>query len=82
MPDSLLNELKKLVTPNYYMDVSDEVRSIVREKYLESKDPYLYEIKKLRKDIYQELKDKQLKKARKQVVEELNQIKDKIGEED
>ena len=78
MPRSLLEELKKLKATMHFMDLSEELRSIVREKYLESKDPYLYEVKKLRQEIFNELQDKYLKKARKRVIEELNKIKKEI----
>jgi hypothetical protein len=78
MPHSLLEELKRLAALEHYLDLSEELRSIIRQKYLESKDPYLYEIKKLRDDIAQELHDKHVEKARKQVVSELNKIKEQI----
>lgn len=78
MPKTLLDELKKLAASEHFMDLSEELRSIVREKYLESKDPYLYEIKKLRQDIFKELQDKHIKKVRKKVVDELNNIKNQI----
>ncbi len=81
MPKTLLEELKKLALSQHFMDLSEEMRCIIREKYLEDKDPYLYEIKKLRKDIFDELKEKHIEKARKQVVSELNKIKEKVKSE-
>jgi len=82
MPKPLLEELKKLALSKHFMDLSEELRSIIREKYLQSKDPYLYEVKKLRQEIFEELKDKHLRQTRKQVVEELNKIKKKIKSEE
>jgi len=36
MPRSLILELKRLSREHHYLDVSEEVRSIVRKKYLDA----------------------------------------------
>jgi Arc/MetJ-type ribon-helix-helix transcriptional regulator len=81
MPKTLLDALKKLAESEHFLDVSEEVRSIVRERYLESNDPYLYQIKKLRKEIHKNLREKYQEKVRKQVVDQLESIRNKIRQE-
>jgi len=81
MPEGLVNELKELAKSKHFMDLSEEVRSIVRERWLESKDPYLYEVKKLRSEIKSELKDKIIKRSEEELVKELKRIKERIRNE-
>lgn len=51
MPASLLDELDRLRERHHYLDLSDQIRSIVRQKCLELTNPYTTEIKRLRKDL-------------------------------
>jgi len=81
IPESLLLELKDLAEKEHYMDVSEEVRSIIRDEWLHFKQPELEELKKLREDIKKELKTKKEKVVMKEVTEELEKIKKEIKEE-
>jgi hypothetical protein len=76
MPKSLFLELQRLSEKNHYLDVSEQVRSIVREKWLEAQSPEAYQIKKLRKDIAQAIKTKTEESAQKQLIQELERIKE------
>ncbi len=78
MPEELVNELKKLVKANHFMDLSDEIRSVVRDHWLESKDPYLYEVKKLRAEIKDEVREKSIRRSEQELVKELKRIKERI----
>jgi len=80
MPRDLIEELKKISRREHYMDLSETVRSFVRQKWMAAKDPVLYEIKKLRNEIYQEIRKKSLRYSRQQVVEELKRIKERLKE--
>jgi len=76
MPKSLFLALQKLADENHYLDVSEQVRSIVREKWQEAKEPQAYQIKKLRKEIAEALKNKQEAQAQHQLIQELERIKE------
>lgn len=54
MPGSLIEALRNLQAEHHYLDLSEQLRSIVREKCLEFTNPYLKEIKRVRKDIASE----------------------------
>jgi len=56
MPKSLLNEVKKNTEENHFMDVSENIRSVVRKRWFDSLYPELNEVKRLREDIFEELK--------------------------
>ena len=76
MPSTLVKELKDLAEENHYIDLSEEMRSIVREKWLQYTNPLLHEMIKIRKDIQHEIEKKAVKKEQKEVLEELRRIKD------
>lgn len=59
MPASLAQALKKLAVDHHYMDVSEEIRSIVRSKIMEYAEPYAQELKKFRIDLRKELENRQ-----------------------
>ncbi|MBD3203935.1 ribbon-helix-helix protein, CopG family [Candidatus Woesearchaeota archaeon] len=51
MPESLVKELKALAEKNHYLDISEEIRSILRDKWMKHSDPYSDELKKIRKNL-------------------------------
>ncbi len=51
MPKPLVEELKALADENHYLDLSEEIRSILRDKYLQYADPYSSELEQIRKNI-------------------------------
>ena len=81
IPERLLSVLQKLVENGYYMDVSEVLRSIVRERWMYSKHPELEELRKLREDIKKGVTKKTEKIVMQQVMEELNKIKDLVKDE-
>jgi metal-responsive CopG/Arc/MetJ family transcriptional regulator len=78
IPKSLFLELQKVSSQNHYLDVSEQVRSIVREKWQEAKDPQAYHLKKLRKEIVESLKSKTEENAQAKLIQELERIKASI----
>ena len=78
MKEHLFIELQKLSEKNHYLDVSEQVRSVVRDKWMEAKDPQSYQIKKLRRDIAHAVKTKTEEGAQKQLIAELERIKEGI----
>ncbi|MBU0756533.1 MAG: hypothetical protein KKF44_00580 [Nanoarchaeota archaeon] len=74
MPETLLSELREYANKNHFLDVSEELRSILRERWLEQNDPYSTELEKLRKNIEQVTmpeKIEALKSDLKKLLEEL-----------
>ena len=82
MPKSLFTELQNLSEKNHFLDVSEQLRSIVRDKWKEAKDPQAYQVKKLRNDIACALKTKTEEKAQQQLISELERIKESLLGED
>ena len=81
MPESLLSKLKELAKKDYFMDVSEEIRSITRKNWFRFTHPELIVIERLRKDILNEVKKKSEKEITKRVINELNEIKKEIKKE-
>jgi Arc/MetJ-type ribon-helix-helix transcriptional regulator len=81
MPKSLVLEIKKLVDKHHFLDLSEMVRSIVRQRWMEYTKPELYELKKLRKDIKEEIKIKSMKKVQEEINKELKKIREQLKEE-
>ncbi len=73
IPKSLFSELQKKAEKNHFLDVSEQVRSIVRNKWLEAKDPQAYQVKKLRREIASALQKR--KESKTELVKELELIK-------
>jgi Arc/MetJ-type ribon-helix-helix transcriptional regulator len=81
MPKSLLTELKKLAKDQYFLDLSEEIRSITRRKWIQYTNPELFELKKLRKSIEDEIKRKSIEKVREEVNKELEKIRSSLKKE-
>ncbi|MBS3110450.1 hypothetical protein J4227_08025 [Candidatus Woesearchaeota archaeon] len=79
MPESLLNELKKRAQKMHYMDLSEEIRSIVRKKWLQYNDPEIMRMKKLKDEIEDELKKGSEIAARRHVLSQLEEIKKNVS---
>lgn len=77
MPVSLVEELKELAEKNHYMDVSEELRSVLREKWLSHKDPYKVHLSEIKESVARKTypdKIKTLKKNLKRLLEEIDEI--------
>ena len=75
MPKSLASELKLLAKTQHFLDLSEEVRSIIRQKWFAHVSPELFELKKLRENIEDEIKRKSTKKVQEEVAKELEKIR-------
>ena len=82
MPRSLAKELKESAKQHHFLDLSEEIRSIVRKKWMQHNDPQFFEIKKLREDIEQQVRKKSEKKIQDEVAKELEKIKSALKNED
>lgn len=77
MPVSLIRELKGLAEKNHFMDVSDEIRYVIKQKMMERIDPFSYQIQRLKDEIRGEVSKKsQMDRIR--FVEELTKILDEV----
>ena len=56
MPQSLIDELRENAKRDHFMDLSEELRYIIKENYQKSKDPYEHELIQFREEIKRELK--------------------------
>ena len=77
MPVSMINELKELADKNHFLDVSEEIRSLLREKVKEYKDPYSTTLLAIRETIAKTtMPDKinSLKQDLKKLLEEINEL--------
>ena len=81
MPKALAEELKALAKTQHFLDLSEEVRSIVRRKWISHASPELFELKKLRENIEDEIKQKSAKRVQQEVAKELEKIKAKLKKE-
>ncbi len=81
MPETLFFKLKELAEKEHCLDVSEELRSIIRKNWLKAANPELFEIKKLKDGILNEVKKKSKNEITKKVIEELNDIKKRIEED-
>ena len=79
-PKSLAQELKELTRPNHFLDLTEQIRSIVREKWASDTNPELFEIKKLRENIEGEIRKKSAKRIDEEVAKELEKIKSQLKE--
>ena len=82
MPKSLVSELKALAKEQHFLDLSEEIRSIVRKKWIQYTNPELFELKKLRESIGDEIKRKSVEKVRGEVNKELERIRLQLKKED
>ena len=78
MPNSLASKLKILSKKKNFLDLSEMIRSIVRNKWIEASSQELMQVKKLRADISEELKKKTMDKVRQELVQELEKIKKEL----
>lgn len=77
MPVSMIDELRTLAEKNHYLDVSEEIRSLLRDKWQEYKDPYSIKLLAIKENIAKTAvpeKIKILKDDLKKLLEEINDI--------
>ena len=77
MPSTLVKELKVLVEHNHYLDVSEQIRSVLRNKMMDYRYPYnrsLSDISSKIDELKAPKKVDKLKSELKKILEELNEI--------
>ncbi len=80
LPESMVKELNDSIKKDHYLDLSEAIRSIVRKKWMEWKDPRAYQIKQLREDIKGVLEEKKETNRDMDLLSELEKIRDMIKE--
>jgi len=78
MPGTMVDELKAAAKARHFMDVSEEIRSIVRQKWLMYNDPELMKMKKLKEGIKKELEKKGAEFAKRKILRDLEQIRSEL----
>jgi Arc/MetJ-type ribon-helix-helix transcriptional regulator len=81
MPKALIAKLKDLAKLNHYLDLSEEVRSIVKQKYFFYNESEIFQLKKLRENIETEIRQKSQRKVHEEVANELEKIKFQLKKE-
>lgn len=76
IPVLLVEELKEVSKRDHFLDLSETVRSIIRNNWIKQKDPQVYELEKLRKEISENIS----KRNRDDLIVELKKIRDSILE--
>jgi Arc/MetJ-type ribon-helix-helix transcriptional regulator len=74
VPSGLVKELKELTEKNHYMDLSEHMRAIIREKSMQYVEPYRYELSKMRKEMENNISSNKAIEEKKKLVEELKSI--------
>ena len=81
MPRSMAQQLRELAKRRHFLDISEEVRSIVRQKWISLTSPELFELKKLRENIEHQIRQSASKKINEEVARELEKIKASLKKE-
>jgi Arc/MetJ-type ribon-helix-helix transcriptional regulator len=74
VPAGLLSELKELTFKNHYMDLSEHIRAIIREKSMQFAEPYRYELTKMREEMESKISANKSIEEKRKLVEELKNI--------
>ncbi|MFA6073364.1 MAG: hypothetical protein WC758_04590 [Candidatus Woesearchaeota archaeon] len=74
IPSGLLKELKEITEEKHYLDLSEHVRSIIREKSMQYVEPYRYELSKMREEMERNMSSNKSIGEKKKLVEELKAI--------
>jgi Arc/MetJ-type ribon-helix-helix transcriptional regulator len=81
MPKSMVDELKALAKEHYFLDLSEEIRSIVRQEWIKHTSPELFQLKKMRESIEKEIKMKSRMRIQQEVNKELEKIRMQLKKE-
>jgi hypothetical protein len=74
VPSTLIKELKVLTEKNHFMDQSEHMRAIMREKSMQYVEPYRYELTKMREEMENKISANKAVEEKKKLVEELKFI--------
>jgi Arc/MetJ-type ribon-helix-helix transcriptional regulator len=77
IPKKLVEELKKTSEQDHFLDLSEAIRSVVRKKWLQYRDPQAYQLEQLKTEIKERVIKKVEEHAQSEKQEELiAQLKD------
>ncbi|MFH1134438.1 MAG: hypothetical protein V1735_08185 [Nanoarchaeota archaeon] len=76
IPQSMFEQLKERAQHDHFLDVSEAVRSMIRRRFLEKKQPELVKIELMRTEITDLIRDQSEKKNRELILTELQKIKE------
>jgi metal-responsive CopG/Arc/MetJ family transcriptional regulator len=74
LPKSLVQELKILAKENHYLDLSEQIRTVIRKKCEEYTAPYKHEVQKMRDQLEKNLSENKESKDKEKLLEELQKI--------
>jgi Arc/MetJ-type ribon-helix-helix transcriptional regulator len=78
MPKGLIEELRALAVKNHYMDLSDEIRQVIKQKCLANIEPYKHELSKVRETLEKEIITKKTVEDKEKLIIELKKIIDEL----
>jgi Arc/MetJ-type ribon-helix-helix transcriptional regulator len=73
MPTTLVQQLRSLTHEHHYLDLSEQVRSIVRQKCLQYSSPYS-DVQQLREAIEEQIKNSSSQLKKEQILKELARL--------
>jgi len=82
MPKTLVKEFREVSKKDHYLDVSEAIRSVLRQKYVELKAPEAFELKMLRNEISDSIRNNAIKQDQKSFLRKLDKIKRILEEGD
>jgi Arc/MetJ-type ribon-helix-helix transcriptional regulator len=74
VPSALVKELKILTEKKHYIDLSEHIRAIIREKSMQYVEPYRYELSKMRTEMENKISENKAIVEKKKLVEDLKSI--------
>ena len=79
IPQPMMVKLKQSAVDSDCLDLSEYVRSIVRKRYLRSRDPLAFELKALQSQLTKHLVRKGQQEQKEWLLRQLEQLKNEIG---
>ena len=79
LPETLVQELKDLTQKNHYMDLSEQVREVIRKKCLQHTQPYRYELQQMTQNLEKNITTKKETEDKQKLIEELTKIINKLN---
>ena len=74
LPSTLVQELKVLAQENHYLDLSEQIRTVIRQKCEQYGEPYKYEVQKMRNQLEQSLSATKETEDKEKIIQELERI--------
>jgi Arc/MetJ-type ribon-helix-helix transcriptional regulator len=74
IPKSLHEKLQALAKKNHYLDLSEEIRSVIRDKTAHYANPYTQNVKHIVDDLQTELAERKKDDKREHAISQLKKI--------